>query len=81
MKVARGAAAFENDTSKGIERVKNHGSSILLSVAKLLRPHASYLNARDYAALNDLEKHIMDYMQYDTNILDTINRLVKKTRA
>lgn len=77
VKLEREAAAFE-DGSKGAERVERHSASVQMSLAKLLREYSSYLNARDRAALKDLDENFALYVLNDIQILDLVGRVHRK---
>lgn len=48
------------------------------ALAKLLRRHASFLNARDEAALKELVNNFETYVLNDVNILERVNRVFRQ---
>lgn len=72
------AKKLANSNIQGIERVNQHKHFVCEALAKLMRKSASFLNARDEAALKDFIEHFDLYVLNDLTILERVNRLYRQ---
>lgn len=77
------ATDFEgfNPDLKGAKRVKEHGPSVQMTVAKLMRKSSGYLNDRDRAALKELRENMSLYLLHDMVLFDQLMRLYYREKA
>ena len=74
----------DDETKTAVERVKANGPSISVTISKLLRKSAAYLNFRDRAALKELKENMALYISHDMLLADKLRKLyhhMKKQRV